>query len=354
MQKIVLKPEKKRMVWLALQLALVTCLGFFVPALTLPAALILPLFTCPLGGKKQEGAAACASCMLAAAAYPFYGWSGALGAALMTLLPLYAAMRKREKQSFLSNLLLYFCGTAAGLLLCLFSLTDSLSRAPALLLAEKLADLIHASPRRAEILVRMGNAGLLRFPPECIGQTAEALARNPGLIAQMSLSARGGLTDLLEKEVPRLCAAAVLGVPLFTAVRVNRYSSSLMLVRKDAADGKKHAVVIVPPGFRIMKIPRGAGLFFLLLPAAGLMLLGGVSPFEKNLGLVFLYGSAFLWEMQGAAVMIFRMAPKPEQKGVFAGIAAAFFWLLTPEMLLLLGLTDHFFPLRKLPQSTDK
>ncbi len=330
----------KRSLWQALALLAFLAGGYYVPLLSLAAACLLPLIVCPAFVKGHVWFALALPLAPMAA---FIASGGDLYIGLM--LPLFAylclltiSFCHRRRVSFTLTILLCIGAMIAASLTLALRLGNLLGTPLSLGLADYITGQVDHSLLSGSILYRLTASGFLAVPEAYRNvagiQFGNYILLNPllrhELLNMLHLRLQEGFTQWL----PTLLMQGSITIGLFTAFFTERVYATRL--------GGRAA----KPLFRTLHLPRREQRFMLVLCI--LMVLTAFSNHALGALLSTLFYTAFMtiYQLLGAAVMIFLLARRRPERLTLYGIAAALLFIIFPLVLFVLGMADQFIHLR--------
>lgn len=350
MQAIALRPQRWQITTQLVGLAL--CVGGMLvfPVLCLPLCLLIPLFSCPLIGLKQQWAV-----FLALPAPTLIsllnGFDALYSASLFLLCGLPAALaehlRSTRKAGAALAFLYYICAYAAALL----AVAACAARLFGGGLADGLSDLLTASvrssPNAGATLYQLAASGVIGVPKAYQNAGALSFMLDPVLARQLLLSLRLSLNLAFHQILPSLFVQSCILGGVFTALRVQRLNHSYLLVdgQPPAAESADRVQIAVSPGFSMLQLPPSLRWPTALMALCALLFSLSPSALVQQLSLLFYTAFLCVYELIGAAVMVCLLSARhPDRKGLF-GLLAAVVYLVFPVALFLIGVLDpilHF------------
>lgn len=343
METVGVRPERAHLRSLVIGLCLLCAVILFLPPLSFPLALALPLLACPLVGQRQEPLVYVAAAIptvsaLMAGLDTLY----AVSLALVTLLPL--AVTKwlpTGKRVGPMGALWYMGAVAAGLLSVLASATHALGGPLWRELTALWIDRISRSERAGLLLYRFAAAGLIPMPE---GQVLMHVFE-PAMIRQLLFSLRRTLEGLLFDGLPMLFIQGSMIVGLFTSLRVQR-TNGIVLVVEAKSPSQKTAHLTVPAGFRLIAVPNGLSWPLTLMALSALLLWLIDHPLAQILGQLCYTTFETAFALVGAAVFVCVCTVRHPRRKTLFGVLAAALYVFAPFVLFLIGLTDQNFHYR--------
>ena len=345
MQAVNLHPQRRMIVSKQIVLFVLAVLCIAVPALCLPVALCMPLFSCPLIRGKEQWSAYVTAPVPALVAlldkgHPVY----ALGIALAALLPVAAtAILSKEKTGtpVIFYVYAFLCALSGALALYGIYLQSGLWLPE--LAGAKAVEFVMHHPQRAQLLHQAMLSELLPVPAGYTKVSILSYYLDPIFLRQMMLALESRVVQWVYKLLPMLLINASIILGLFTGLRVQRLRNAFLLVDKDKPG--KVCIAMTPP-FSQLNLPRKwrwAILAFLLVQ----LFLGGAEGVWAILSLLLGYTAETLLQLQGAAMVCsWLMKSDPDRRNM-AGWVAAALYLLLPIALLVLGCFDNLSAFRR-------
>lgn len=330
----------KKTVWQAFLCAALFALCYEAPPLAFAAMFLLPLLVCPAFARGEFWFALGLPLMPpvagALAGLP-------LSAALFTLLPaaltLVAVTAARAMRRDFTRITLW---SIAAYLLAALALTAYLrARLGGALfsgMAEYAVSRVQASLWSGSILYRLTLMGYLPMPAayqSAVGlPIGDFLLLNPLLQRELVNLLRLRLNEDLTVLVPQALMQGALVLGLFTTLRAER-------ARLTRAGEPKAA-----PLFRTLHLPRREQRYMLAL-CIGIVLTSFTDSAFLSLLCTLMYAAfAGVYQLLGAAAMVYLMARNHPQRAALYGLLAAALFALFPLALFILGMADQFFHLR--------
>lgn len=352
MERVVIHP--KRSEWKALSIGLIALCAvmMLLPPLCAPLALVLPLLSCPLTGRKEEPAAWIAAAVPAASSLlAGYDALYALSLLLVGALPL-ALTKWCKKRTGADGLLWYTGAMALAVTAVLTAATHALGAPLWKTLSEAIVQLVGQSSQAERILLQAASSGLLTVPAgyQTEGLLGAAMAASHK--QQMLMSLRLTLEATLYSQLPGLVVQACLITGVFTHLRILRFGGAVLLVQTVTPSERK-TTVAVPLGFRMLALPRAARWPLMALAAVSLLLITTPGTYAQTLGqLCFaLFEQVFI--IIGAAVMIHVFCRHDPDRKTSSGVIAAVIYVMAPFALFLIGVMDQFMHFRKPSEKTE-
>lgn len=350
MQTVAMKP--RRADWAAMSVGLTAlCIGMLlVPALCAPLALGVPLLACPLAGRKEEPLAwfACAVPALSSLLAGYHA-AYAISLVLIGLLPMIITKAiPLPKRPGAKGMLLYIAAMTISLALVLATAAYALGGPLQVTLPEKAVEAIGSMKNPALMLHQLASMGLLNLPDGYAGDSLMRPLMQSAYNQQMLMSLRLTLEMLVSQLLPGLFVQACLITGLFTALRLERVSGVVLVVEAKSAS-EKQTRVIAPPSFRLLAMPRQLRWMAIAMFIAAFGLILSVNPVLSMLGRLFFATAQTLFELLGAAIVVFLITRHDPDRRTGAGIAAVALYVLLPQILLLIGIVDRAMNFRKPP-----
>ena len=193
---------------------------------------------------------------------------------------------------------------------------------------------MESSPKGAQILIQLVQAGLLPA-----GNAVLLPAR------QLLMSLELTVQNLLRALLPTLFVQGTVLSGLFTAFAMRRAEGAVVVVQALQGNGRK-ATVLVQPGFSLLMIPRGLGVFLMGAALLSLPMTSSANSLVCTLGQLFSAAFTTAFALQGAAVLICAMTARRPGHSAAAGCLAAALYVLFPLALLMTGVSEQFFHYR--------
>lgn len=344
-EQVPIRPGRAQVYALLAGLCVLCAAMLCLPQLCVPLSLLIPLFACPLAGRREEPVAWAAAAMPALSALmadcdPIYAVSLSLTGVLSMLA---TKLLPAKKRAGFTGILWHMGAVAAGLTAIAASASHMLGGPLWQTLAGMIVQEVAQGEQAGLVLYRLGAAGLISMPD--MGGPVLMHVLEPELVRQMLLSLRLTLETLLFELLPALFVQLSVMVGLFTALRVQRMNGVILVVEAQTS-GERKARVAVPPGFRLLAMPAGMHLPMTLIAVLALVLMLSEGAVAQMVGQMCytLFETAFM--LVGAAVVVFVFSNRhPERKTLF-GVLAAALYVMVPFMLFLIGLTDQTFHYR--------
>lgn len=348
MEAIALKPRRAEMMFLVMGLTVLSVAMLLLPEASVLLAAAMPLLSCPLVGRKEEGVA-WAAAVVPVIASLLGGMDRAYSLSLLALtLPTlivtrYVPFGKRRAGK---GMLWYISAVAAGFAAVLLCLTWRLGGPLWQTLTQEAVEGIEGSEQAGLLLYRMAASGLVSMPENMAGSDALLHVFEPLFIRQTLMSFRLTMEALLSETIPEMFVRGSLVVGLFTALRIERLNGSMLLLEKKTQTGERRTHVAVPPGFSLLTLPRKLRVPVAVMAVAGFVLMTGSTSFEWTLGLLMFTAFSTLLELVGAAVLIFVLSVhKPDRIRLYGALTVGIY-LLAPTALFIIGVTDPMFHYR--------
>ncbi|MBE5801411.1 MAG: hypothetical protein E7319_03900 [Clostridiales bacterium] len=350
MQAISLRPQHRLLISKQIVLAILTVLMAAVPVLCLPLAILMPLFSCPLIGHKEQWTAYL-SIPVATAVSLVYGMPAlyAFSLVLVTGLPVLLTVYLGKKRGGSQLALLMYMGSYAvsliGVILCCVALFGPLPEAAAQFVRQWLMQ----SPKRSEYIYKALASGLLPVPEGYTNISAFTIAINPLFLEQIGLEVVLRVREQVVVSLPSAYVQISIVAGLFTALRVQRLNHAYLLVDQRRKDEVK---VAITPGFAMLRLPRKARTFLLIMAGVSFLMALTDGPLLL-MALVIQTVFVTCYALIGAAVVCGFMMRKDPDKRVMGGVLAAALYLLMPSMLMVLGVFERFLRLKSNPDDTS-
>ena len=251
---------------------------------------------------------------------------------------LVAALDKRRRISFNRSTLGYIAAVILGLL-------PVLARAAWLLggplfptLSSWIVDNIQGSVYSGNILYQLVRFGVLSVPDAYQTGSAFQLGSfiflRPQLQAELLKLLQPRLNDLLAFYVPSLMVQLGIIVGLFTSLLTERMHGRLT--------GSK----LFSPSFQTLRLPQTYRRYVFFLAVIAVLTSFSTAEVTRLVYALTYATVATVYQLLGAATLIFMLARKHPRGTVWFGVLAAALYLLLPIVLFVLGLADQLFGLR--------
>lgn len=355
MQAISLRPQQRLIVNKRIVLFLLVALIAVIPALSLPLAMLMPLFLCPLMWAKKRWIALITLPMPALIAY----LNGFPIAYVITLLgvvgaPTYAAYLEYREGKFQQNWEQAYMATmicTAGLALWALYLDQwHAGMNLAEFVAGHVEHWVMKHPERTQLLYQAMASGLLPVPDGYEKVTLLNLTLDPVFLGEVRLMLRSRVMDLVETTVPSLLVQSGIIIGLFIQLRILRMWGSYLLM--DEEHPQKISVAMAPSfsTFRISDRTRWMLVLFCLF----YFLIGSSKGYLFRLAQLMYATFETLFQLQGGAVICDSIIRKNADRRVLAGILVAVLYLLLPFGLFLIGCFDNMFSFRTKAEDDKK
>lgn len=330
----------KKTLWQGLAVAVLLVGVLLAPTLAFPIALTLSLAVCPAFAKGDIGLAL-ALPLAPMVAYLLGG--GNLTLALCIPLAPYLCLlgfllAKRQRYSFAAKALLCAVAFSFAALAMLSHIGTTLGGSLFPSLAEYAVQRVQGSLSSGNILYRLASIGFLPMPEayrNAAGlQLGDIILLNPLLQYELINMLRLRLTEGLQLWIPSLLMQGAITVGLFTAFLSERAAAQ-------KAGNPKAA-----PLFRTLHLPRREQRYMLVICIGTVLTSLSGQTFTTVLCTLFYSAFATVYQLLGAAVMVFVLARRHPQRTALYGVFAALLILVFPLALFLLGMADQFMPLR--------
>lgn len=328
-------------------LALAVALAI-LPVLALPAGLLLPLVCCYLYGRGLM-AVAFVLPLAPAAAFAYGGGDATLALLLLALPYLCLAavlLARRLRWSFTTKTVLCIAAYLAIGLGMAAQVRHMLGVSLFSGLSGYAVAKLGASAQAGNLLYRLASFGYLAVPEglrDVAGlQLGGYVLLNPVLQRELLNMLRLRLTESLYVWLPTLLVQGALILGLFAALLEGR--------------GQAHAAANAAqaPLFRTLHLPRREQRYMLLL-CIGTVLASFSSQSYAVLLCAVLYAAfSGVYQLLGAAVLIYQLGAKHPARAPLYGTLAAVLYAVFPLALFLLGLMDQFMRLRAPTQPQHK
>jgi len=353
LKTIRLRPSKQKTGRMLAVAALLFLATLFVPGAFFITPFLMPLVVCPLVCTVKHpvlliSISSAIPATVASYAVPDTLLTGVLmfiGAAC----PMVTLILMNEQQPFeLKHHRKYLAAYVLGVVALLVWLFYHAQPQPLMeYLAEKLSGKLRGTVLGNQFVIRLAESGFISLPKgmEKIKNTFVVIT--PEMLDELYLSFIVFAKKLLSRGIPDLIARVVLAGSLFTVLRGQNYVGSFLVTQENYRN-KKKVIIVEPPGFSRLALPRKD--MFILIGAyfvAGFLQLVSTGIFSSMLCLTSRFINHIL-TLAGAAAMIRILAGETEPSIVSRGIAAALVWLFVPEVLWLLLVLEpyimyHFF-----------
>lgn len=350
MDTIALKPKRAELMGMLMGLAVMAAVMLFMPASCLPLSMVLPLLACPLVGHKQQEPLAWMSAAVPCVAALLAGYDGLLACTLllpgglMLGLTRYLLSQKRMNPA---DMLWYVCVAAVSLAAMLTALTRAVNAPLAQWLTEAIIRMVEGSEQQELLLLQLASAGFLRVPEGYTGSGMLSQLFGSAHIQQMVMSLRLTLETLIASMLPALCVHVCILAGLFTCIRVQHMNGVVLVVSVDPRKpAEKKAKVSAPPGFRMFYLPRALRWTALGVALLSMMLSLGTTSFEGTLGAMGYAVFEALFQLEGAAIVVFMLTVHDPDRAVLGGILAAALYVIAPTALMLVALLEPVFHFR--------
>ena len=205
-------------------------------------------------------------------------------------------------------------------------------------LAQWIVTQIQGSFNSGALLTRMVSVGYLDLPA-AYSQTAgiqlgSIVWLNPLLQRELINMLRLRLYEDISSYLPMLLMQGSIIIGLFTSIRVFN-----TLQRKAKPDAP-------PQLFRTLDIPKRARGVLLALAIGTAITSFSADPVVSLVCLLMYATFAAVFQLLGAAVLVFIMAARKPKRAVLYGMLAALLYVLFPLALFLLGVADQLMHLR--------
>lgn len=345
MQAISLNPQRQRIISKQIILAVLAVLAACVPALGLPLALLMPLFSCPLIGGKEQWTAYVTAPLPAVFALlhhmpPVY----AAGLLLVAAAPVAATAilgKKRTGTPMVFPLYSFLVAVACGIAL-LGLVPDPTTQGLPQLLADRVEAFVMKHPQRTQFLYQAMSTGLLPVPKGYTHVTLLNLMLDPVFLSELRLSLNSLVLRQAESNLLSLYVNVCIVLGLFTGLRVQRLRNAYLLVDKSSPEKIR---VAMTPGFSMLTIPAGWHMVMAAFLLVYLLCLGA-EGYLNILSRLMYHTFETVYQLQGAAVVCSWFMHKDPDKRTLGGIVAAVLYVLAPFALFVMGCFEHMFPFR--------
>lgn len=356
MENITLKPKKAELTGMVAGLAALSVIMLVFPVSSPVLTFAVPLLACPLSGHRKQQAVAWISTCIPAIAMLLAGYDLLLSFSLLlpgTLLMGLTRFLQKQKRMNPADMLWYMAALAVSVSVILAALTHALDGNLVQRLADAVISAIEASDQRAALLYRLAASGLISVPEGygqggLMGQLMEATHSR-----QMLMSLRLTLETLITNALPSLCVQLSLIVGMFACLRVQHMNGVVVVVeinRENPTERRAH--VSAPPGFRLFYLPRAIRWTAVIVAFVSLMLKTGGGTLEWTLGTMGYAVFETLFRLEGAAIAVFMLTRRDEDRAVMAGILACAIYVLAPGVLMVMALLEPVFHFRS-PQDDN-
>lgn len=349
MQTVALKPKRAEWMFMTFGLGLLCIAMLLLPALCIPLALCVPLLGCPLVGRKEEWAAWSAAVMPAVSSLlAGYDALYAISLMLIGLVPLLITrLIPMPRRPGAKGMMMYISAIAVSLALTLALAAHALGGPLYATLPGVIVDEISRMKDCTLILRQLAAMGLISVPD---GYSLQGAAR-PLMDAihnqQMLMSLRLTLEMLIRQSLPQLFVQSCLLVGLFTELRLERVKGVMLVVETKTAN-EKRTRVIAPPSFRLLAIPQGLRTALVLLCLVSFLTVENAAG--QMLSDLAFAALSTVYMLLGAATIVFLYTKNDPDRKTLAGVIAAALYVLSPFLLLLIGVMEQFMHFRK-PQA---
>ena len=219
------------------------------------------------------------------------------------------------------------------------------------------------SPQGNLYLYNWVKMGVLPLPTQ-MAQAATALLGPgaflfPALKTELLNDLRFQLLTYFQQALPSFTVQFSLVIATFTALHTLQANlrkhpkAILILVQNSAGEIESHPCP--PPRFAMLSYPPAYHTGVLFLGLLSLLLAYGGSTGVSGL-LSTMASSVFIsfYALLGAATWISMLGAKRPFQSILAGLSAALLFVSFPFLLLVLGIGDHFFHIRKSPYTQKR
>ena len=324
----------------ALLCGVVWLLSYLAPPLAPLAALALPLITYAMLTRGEDGWAILMPLMPSIALFAA-GHDPVIS--LLLLLPSYLGflplrLSQRRVIPFSTVTLLCIAAVLFSALLMLMRLSVLLDGPLFSQLAQWFVTRLQGSINGDTLLYRMVSAGYLDLPAaysKFAGvQLGSLVLLNPLLHRELINMLRLRLYEDISSYLPMLLMQGSVIIGLFSSIRV--YNTLLRKVKPDAP----------PQLFRTLDIPKRTQGYLLALAIGTAVTSFSADPVVSLVCLLMYAAFSAVFELLGAAVLVFILARRKPKRAVWYGILAALLYVLFPLALFLLGVADQLMHLR--------
>lgn len=330
----------KRYLWHMITFGVLLGCAYLLPPLAFVVAFTLSLIVCPA---FSDGDTWYALALPVAPAIGFFISGGdAYFSVLLTMFPylclLVVAAKQRWHMTFLLEILLCTGAFLLSALGILMRLSELLGGPLFQSLSQYVVDSIRSSLLGGSILYQLTQFGLLTVPDAYQSTAGFQLGSfvwlNPPLQKELLNMLRLRLNEGFAQWIPSLLMQGSIVLGLFTAINTER------------ARARKAGVHQPMPSFTLLRLSRREQGFMLAL-CIGTVLTSFSASAVTSLVCALMY-AAFLavYQLLGAAIMVFMLARRHPERSVLYGILAALIYLIFPMALFLLGVVDQFFNFR--------
>lgn len=351
MQTVALKPKRAEWMFMTFGLGLLCIAMLLMPALCIPLALCVPLLGCPLVGRREEWTAWSAAVMPAAASLlAGYDALYALSLVLIGLLPLLITrLIPMPRRPGAKGMMMYISAIAVSLALSLALAAHALGGPLFATLPAAIVEQIGQMKDCTLILRQLAVMGLLSVPEGYTVQSAARPLMDAVYNQQMLMSLRLTLEMLIRQSLPQLFVQAALLVGLFTELRLERVKGVMLVVETKTAS-EKRTRVIAPPAFRLLAIPQGLRMALVLLCLVSFLTMTPGNAVGQMLSDLVFAALTAVYMLLGAATIVFLYTRNDPDRKTLAGVIAAALYVLSPYLLLMIGVMEQFMHFRK-PQA---
>ena len=349
MEAIQLKPRKTQIMVMTIGLGVLCGLSLAAPVTGLAAAILVPLFGCPLVGRKEEWLAwATAAAPTLGAMLEGFPTTYAVCLLLPGLLPLLVTrLIKLKQRTGPRGMLLYIAASATALTLCAVCITQLLGGPIGQTLPVRVTELIARTDNPGLILYRLAASGLLALPENYGRSDLLSHLLEPALVRQMLMSLRLTLEKMLGYYLPYGFVQITLLTGLFTALRTERAHGMMLVIEANTAKpSERRARVLPPPGFRHLTLPNGLRRAVYVMWALALILISASNPLAVTVGMLFFSLCSALLQLNGAAVGVYMFSEKHPDWLVPIGIIVGVIYAISPMALMIIGVSDTFLHYR--------
>ena len=339
---IVLHPSKGKIQGLILGTWLTSLLCVLVPAFSVAAVFVLPLFLGPLAGSRKKMWAYPVG--LAALLIGAWLWTRQVFFPAWLVLaaapPLVLAYRFPFMKLDFRRFLFWFWGAYALSVMLVLAWPALRGYGPlADWLSRRLTEALRRSGGGNALLYRLTAAGYLSLPEE-VGAPSplRSLLEQRPAARQLYLALELHLRQRLTLLLPALCMQVILLGGLMTGLRVWKTRCTLLMVDEEK---KTLPTVTVSPGFSGLSI--GRGLWGLLMGAgvAGLLIASStLNDMALQLARVLTGFCSAGFFLSGGSVLCGLLMRQDEDRRLWAGLLTGAVYVLLPALLFLLGFLD--------------
>lgn len=348
MQAISLHPQHRLIVSKQIALFVLVVLVAAFPAFSLPLAMLMPLFSCPLiGGKEQWMAYVTAPLPALLVLLHRMPIGYAAGVCMVALLPVMATAYLGKERT--GNPLVFGVYTLIAALSAAVALFGLNTAAPfksaglAAVLADGVTEAVMKHPQRSQLLYQAMASGLLPVPAGYTRVTLLTLVLDPVFLKELELAMHSRVLEMTETRLPALLVSGSMVLGLFTGLRVQRLRNAVVLLDRSQP---KVVRVALTPTFSMLKIPAGWHLVLGLFLLVYIFSAGATGVFRLVTDLMY-HAFNTVYQLQGAAVICSLVMRNHSERRWLAGILAAMLYVMLPTALFMLGCFERLFSFRK-------